>query len=251
DPGPGGLLGRVVRPLQADRPGAGADFGRAGRQGDHRQGQHRRQPHGPVQDGREGHPDPDAVQGRPDDLDEGRRHAQGQDRRMAGRSRREGGLTHARLFPPPPGEGGLGRQAETGWGRRRERSAAFCLSVVLRRSGSPGPPRPVASRPPSPGRGGRSAAPRDQAGQVSRLAPSTSPARYSEPQMTTRPAPRANARSSAASTDPAAMAPKPRPWATAARASGSAAAPSKPTVKTWASIPFSASKKPPASLLAR
>ncbi|MNT00244.1 hypothetical protein D3C72_1346680 [compost metagenome] len=46
------------------------------------------------------------------------------------------------------------------------------------------------------------------------------------------------------------MAPKPRPCATAARAAGSAAEPSKLTVKTWASMPLRASKKPPASLLA-
>lgn len=41
-------------------------------------------------------------------------------------------------------------------------------------------------------------------------------------------------------TEAVGMAPKPRPWATAAKAAGSAAAPSKAAVKTWASMPFSA-----------
>ena len=76
-----------MRPLQADRPRAGADRRRAGRSGDYRQGQYRRQPDDPVETGCEGHSDPDAVQGRTDGLDEGRRHAQGQDRGVAGRSR--------------------------------------------------------------------------------------------------------------------------------------------------------------------
>ena len=47
------------------------------------------------------------------------------------------------------------------------------------------------------------------------LAPSTSPARSSEPQMTTRPAPRRSARSSASVAEALAVAPSPCPRATA------------------------------------
>src|SRR5690606_1020693 len=145
----------------------------------------RRQPDDPLASRREGHSDPDAVQGRSDGVDEGRRHAQGQDRGVAGR-------------------GGDHRRG---------------LTAV-------------------------------QSGQVSGEAPSTSPARYREPQTTMRPAPSRRARARASVTSGAGWAPRPHPRATAARASGSAQAPSKGTVKTVAPLSLSAVKKPPASLLA-
>ncbi len=52
--------------------------------------EHRGQPDHPVALRRARHPHHDAVQGRPDGLDEGRRHAQAEDPGVAGRSRRAG-----------------------------------------------------------------------------------------------------------------------------------------------------------------
>ena len=75
-----------VRPLQADCPRPRPDLQRAGRQGHRRQGQHRRQSGDPVTLRRARHSDHDAVQGRPHGLDEGRRHAQAEDPRLAERS---------------------------------------------------------------------------------------------------------------------------------------------------------------------